>query len=104
MKFKDDFREYLKTRFRSTKSGEPLSSKVASDVLSRCHLVEQLTGIELRRETVNSDKAYERLYELVKAKAGDFGASPARPYAYNQHLYSVRLYRKFLSELARETS
>ena len=100
MKFEDKFRDFLLTRFRSGRTGKSLTPKVASDVISRCRFLERTVEIELGPNTFPSEKAYERLCDVVRIKSKDFGASPARPYAYNQHLYSVRIYRLFLSKRA----
>jgi len=98
MKNEDAFRNFLRLTYKSQRTGKPFSAKVASDVLSRCRLVERVTGIQIDRQAVESDAAFSRLSEAISAKPKQFGVSSAKPYAYNQYVYSVRLYREFLLE------
>jgi hypothetical protein len=99
MRFQDEFRSYLKDIHRSPTTGKPLAVKVATDILSRCRLIEKVLDFELGPRVLFKKDGYETIKRAVKQSAKAFGASSGRPYAYNQHLYALRHYVSFLQRM-----
>jgi hypothetical protein len=69
----DGFLEFLQTRYRS-RNEQPLTSKAASDVVSRCKRVEAILGVDLAK-TAQSQSS-ESFLEKVAAAFNRAGVSP----------------------------
>lgn len=95
MKHETEFEGYLRTEKRSARTQQPFSPKVASDTVSRCKMVERVLEIELSTRTVGTEAGIEKVFFAIKAAR--LGATEKRPYAYNEHILAVRIYREFLS-------
>jgi hypothetical protein len=99
MKFQEEFRCYLTEVHRSRTTGKPFAVKVATDMVSRCRLIERVLEFELGPRVLLKKDGYETIRRAVKQSAKAFGASSGRPYAYNQHLYALRHYLSFLERM-----
>lgn len=94
MKNEAEFRAFLTTEKRSTRTNQPFSTKVASDTISRCKSVERLMSIELSRKTLASEDACSRICAQIKGQK--LTSSQQRPYAHNGLILAVRTYREFV--------
>jgi hypothetical protein len=95
MKYESDFSSYLKTVKISSKTRKPFSTKVASDTISRCKIVERALEIELSGRTLGSDAAAKNVCGQIKD--AKISSTEARPYAHNELILAVRAYREFLA-------
>lgn len=98
MKHEHEFRTFLMTQKRSSRTKQLFSPKVTSDTVSRCKTVERLMSIELSSETVGSDASCLRLCAQIKATK--LSSTDARPYAHNELILAIRTYREFFSQFA----
>lgn len=98
MKHETEFRKFLMTEKRSVRTNQPFSCKVASDTVSRCKTVERLIAIELSGTTLGSDAATQRLCLQIKTER--FFSTEMRPYAHNEPILAVRIYREFMVKIA----
>lgn len=95
MKNELEFASYLKTVKRSSRTGEFYSTKVASDTISRCKLVERLMDFQMSGSTLRSDAATQAICDQIKSSK--MSSTPSRPYVYNELVHAVRLYREYLA-------
>lgn len=94
MKHEKEFRTFLKTEKRSSRTNKPFSAKVTSDTLSRCRTIERVLGMELSTSTLGSDDVVQMLCAQIKADR--VSSTVGRPYAHNELILAVRTYREFL--------
>ena len=99
MKNETEFRIFLTTEKRSTRTNQPFSLKVASDTVSRCKTVERLMSIELSGKTLGSNVACQQLCAQIKSER--VSSTQGRPYAHNELILAVRTYREFIAALNR---
>ena len=95
MRNEADFKTFLTTERLSSRSQKPFSAKVASDTVSRCKAVERMMRLELSGKSLGTDEAARKLCGQIKA--GRLSSTETRPYAHNELILAVRLYREFLA-------
>lgn len=95
MRHETEFRIFLTTEKRSARTGLPFSAKVAGDTVSRCKAVERFFKVELSERTIGTDDAAHELCHQIKA--GQISSTSSRPYAHNELILAIRIYREFLA-------
>jgi hypothetical protein len=94
MKYESEFREYLTNVRKSSKTREPYSSKVVTDLLRRCHAVEALLSIELPASVSSSAKGIEGICATIRQ--AKLSSTPGVPYAHLSLINAIRIYSEFL--------
>lgn len=94
MQYATEFRYYLTSVRKSSKTGAAYSPKVVTDLLRRCKTIESKLSIELSESTITPDKL-----ELICKKIREERlCSTARvPYAHLSLVNAARIYADFMS-------
>lgn len=94
MKRETEFREFLTTRKRSSRTGEFFSSRVARDVVTRCKLVERELDVELSKANVGQFRGLTEIIDAIRERK--LSSTDASPYAHNDLINSIKIYSEFL--------
>lgn len=92
MKLEDEFRSFLQDVWISKKTGRSMSPKAIGDAVSRCKRIERLYDTELF-SLIKTEDSFIKLIDEVRDLR--ISSTAARPYAYAQIVYSLKLYRQF---------
>jgi hypothetical protein len=90
----EPFREFLTKRYRSRKTGRPLSARAAGDAVSRCLRVESVLGIDLESPRVARADVVSVL-TTVEKRARDFRFSGGERRGLSQLRSALKLYLAF---------
>ena len=94
------FFQYLTTRYRSRKTGEPLAPRAARDAVSRCQRIESVLKIDFDA-TLRQADAFALLMRLETHERA-FKFSGNSRHGLSQHRAAAKLYAAFVSG-ARQT-
>jgi hypothetical protein len=95
MKHEAEFRSYLTTVRKSSKTGKAYAPKVVTDMLRRCRKVEALLRIELSQAISGSSKGLEDVCETIRQSR--LTSTPTMPYAHLSLINAVRIYADFFA-------
>lgn len=98
MKYEKAFGEYLRTRYKSSRTGGQLSPKVVSDILSRCRTAERLMNLELTKSWVVRDEKFDELTLRLKQALYELPSRGKMRYPHHPYMHSINIYRRFVSE------
>lgn len=90
-----EFFEYLTERYRSRKTGKPLSERAARDAVSRCRRTEVALGEDLdsalRRDVLDS------VLKRIETLEGRFAFGGSSRHGLVQHRGALKLYAAFVT-------
>lgn len=90
----DEFFQYLTTRYRSRKTGGPLTPRAARDAVSRCQRIESVLKIDFETTLKRVDVIALLTQLETFERAFKFSTNPR--HGLSQHRTAAKLYAAFL--------